>query len=181
MAACITFGVANRVCYKVEWPASLLRCPHELPGSPCNPLTVAGMPSGCLASSGQLHILPCVGSDVCIRPGKQRSAAELLDCYSECWLTHVCMQVYFGILMWKRRSVTCSLPDAVQHPKAASGLCCCRTGQLAQEDVDVTDKRRFVVIGGLEASSQLLGFAGASRLPGAAASWAEIADWLSAA
>lgn len=43
---------------------------------------------------------------------------------------------------------------------------CCRSGQVTQEMLDAPDKRLFVGIGALEAASQLLGFIGASKLPG---------------
>ena len=41
-----------------------------------------------------------------------------------------------------------------------------RSGQVTQKMVDAPDKRLFVGIGALEAASQLLGFIGASKLPG---------------
>ena len=37
---------------------------------------------------------------------------------------------------------------------------------MTQQMLDAPDKRLFLGIGGLEAASQLLGFVGASRLPG---------------
>ena len=48
------------------------------------------------------------------------------------------------------------------------GACClaCRSGQVTQKMLDAPDKRLFLGIGGLEAASQLLGFVGASKLPG---------------
>ena len=39
---------------------------------------------------------------------------------------------------------------------------------MTKEMLDAPDKRLFVLIGGLEAVSQLLGFIGASKLPGGA-------------
>ena len=42
----------------------------------------------------------------------------------------------------------------------------CRSGQVTQKMLDAPDKRLFLGIGGLEAASQLLGFVGASKLPG---------------
>lgn len=50
----------------------------------------------------------------------------------------------------------------------AQGLCplLCRSGQVTQKMLDAPDKRLFLGIGGLEAASQLLGFVGASKLPG---------------
>eukprot|EP00891_Asterochloris_glomerata_P000578 jgi/Astpho2/578/fgenesh1_pg.00013_%23_13_t len=41
-----------------------------------------------------------------------------------------------------------------------------RSGEVDREQIDVTDKRLFLGIGALEAASSLLGFIGASRLPG---------------
>jgi len=41
---------------------------------------------------------------------------------------------------------------------------------VTKDMLDAPDKRLFVLIGGLEAVSQLLGFVGASKLPGAARS-----------
>ena len=38
---------------------------------------------------------------------------------------------------------------------------------MTKEMLNAPDKRLFVLIGGLEAVSQLLGFIGASKLPGA--------------
>ena len=38
---------------------------------------------------------------------------------------------------------------------------------MTKEMLDAPDKRLFLLIGGLEAVSQLLGFIGASKLPGA--------------
>ena len=37
---------------------------------------------------------------------------------------------------------------------------------MTQKMLDAPDKRLFLGIGGLEAASQLLGFVGASKLPG---------------
>ena len=42
----------------------------------------------------------------------------------------------------------------------------CRSGSVSQAMLDAPDKRLFVGIGILEAASQLLGFIGASKLPG---------------
>ena len=42
----------------------------------------------------------------------------------------------------------------------------CRSGEVTQKMLDAPDKRLFIGIGGLEAASQLLGFVGASKLPG---------------
>lgn len=42
----------------------------------------------------------------------------------------------------------------------------CRSGEVTQKMLDAPDKRLFLGIGGLEAASQLLGFVGASKLPG---------------
>lgn len=41
-----------------------------------------------------------------------------------------------------------------------------KSGEVTQKMLDAPDKRLFVGIGGLEAASQLLGFVGASKLPG---------------
>lgn len=51
---------------------------------------------------------------------------------------------------------------------AVRAACClaCRSGQVTQKMLDAPDKRLFLGIGGLEAASQLLGFVGASKLPG---------------
>ncbi len=45
-------------------------------------------------------------------------------------------------------------------------LLLCRSGEVTQKMLDAPDKRLFIGIGGLEAASQLLGFVGASKLPG---------------
>lgn len=47
----------------------------------------------------------------------------------------------------------------------------CRSGQVTQKMLDAPDKRLFIGIGGLEAASQLLGFVGASKLPGHSLCW----------
>ena len=41
-----------------------------------------------------------------------------------------------------------------------------RTGRVQQEDIDTPRKSQFFIVGAMEACSQLLGFTGASRLPG---------------
>ena len=46
---------------------------------------------------------------------------------------------------------------------------CSRSGEVTPEMLDAPDKRLFILIGALEAASQLLGFIGASQLPGEAA------------
>jgi hypothetical protein len=52
---------------------------------------------------------------------------------------------------------------------------------VTKDMLDAPDKRLFVLIGGLEAVSQLLGFVGASKLPGAARDHPRAGAWCSAA
>ena len=47
---------------------------------------------------------------------------------------------------------------------------------MTKEMLDAPDKRLFLLIGGLEAVSQLLGFIGASKLPGASCHQPVLAD-----
>ena len=62
-----------------------------------------------------------------------------------------------------------SEPVLTRHETLVTSACMpfIRTGTVSQDMLDATDKKLFVGIGGLEAASQLLGFIGASKLPGA--------------
>lgn len=93
--------------------------------------------------------------------------------------------VYFAFLFYRYR---CGVPTAaismslclcvVRLPlvEFPGKLVCCRNGSVTKEMLDAPDKRLFLLIGGLEAVSQLLGFIGASKLPGASCHQPALAD-----
>ena len=62
-------------------------------------------------------------------------------------------------------AATSSFVQLVQNVGIEVSLLC-RSGEVTQKMLDAPDKRLFIGIGGLEAASQLLGFVGASKLPG---------------
>ena len=141
------------------------------------------------------HILPCCHICVLVPAGPAQHACwgrltfsvYSLLCQLDPHLNPACAR-------WHLRSHTSTLAftgacarSAVSHLYGRLHWCLChicRSGEVDRTQIDVTDKRLFLGIGALEAASSLLGFIGASRLPGKHclcslelhAAWAHL-DW----
>lgn len=65
--------------------------------------------------------------------------------------------------MFTMRQASVSALDKAKRDKSCAS---CRSGIVTKEMLQAPDRKLFLWIGGLEAFSQLLGFIGASKLPG---------------
>ncbi len=87
----------------------------------------------------------------------------------------MCAQYCLQLTQWKCSVIKCIKSYSVcshfsfvllVHNAGVKVSLLCRSGEVTQKMLDAPDKRLFIGIGGLEAASQLLGFVGASKLPG---------------